>query len=265
MTSDEKAIRALEESGLLAVLKWAAPSAFSATDQIYDEDQGHDRGVVGYLNYKHLTNRMDRATSNEQYMLGKDVDGVSVDVVERGIAHDELLSMPEIPAGVVKRNNYKNSPGWAITGYRVLLQSFTLGGIDEIKWEQRSNAKRQVASQRYSYQDALFEAEDFGLEMIGGIPDDDAFDGVTLIAAHAFDPASKQFELFIGQSKNPEFRNDACWHWKLSLLSRGTMMIDAGRPIPTPIPSNGASTEVEDVPVRIKKTTKDEGTGSIND
>lgn len=265
MTTDEKAMRALEESGMLDVLKWAAPSAFSATDQMYDEDQGHDRGVVGYLNYKHLTNRMDRATSNEQYMLGNDVDGASNDVVGRGISLDELRSMPEIPVGVVKRSNYKNSPGWAITGYRVLLQSFTFGGIDEISWEQRSNAKRQVASQRYSHQDALFEAEDFGLEIIEGIPDDDAFDGVTLIAAHAFDPASKRFELFVGQSKNPEFRNDTCWHWKQPLLSSGTMMSDAGPYIPTPIPNAGASTEVEDVPVRIKKTTRDEGTGSIHD
>ncbi|WP_209373782.1 hypothetical protein [Brevibacterium renqingii] len=265
MTSDEKAIRALEGSGLLDVLKWAAPAAFRATDQMYDEDQGHDRGVVGYLNYKHFTNRIDRATSNEQYMLGKDVDGASDDVVGRGITPDELHSMPDIPAGAIKRSNYKNSPGWTIPGYRVLLQSFFLGGIDEIKWEQRSNAKRQVASQPYSYQDALFEAEDFGLELLGGIPDDDAFDGVTLVAAHAFDPASKQFELYIGQSKNPEFRNDSCWYWKLSLLSSGTMMSVAGQPIPAPIPNDGASTEVEDVPVRIKKTTKDEGTGSIHD
>lgn len=249
---------------MLAVLKWAAPSAFRATDQMYDEDQGHDRGVVGYLNYKHFKNRMDRATSNEQYMLGNDVDSVSDDVIGRGITPDELLTMPKIPAGVVVRSNYKNSPGWSIPGYRVLLQSFSLRGIDEIKWEQRSNAKRQVASQPYSQPDALFEAVDFGLEVIGGIPDDDAFDGVTLVAAHAFDPASKQFELYIGQSKNPEFRNDACWHWKLSLLSSGTMMSGAGQPVLTPIPNEGASTEVEDVPVRIKKTTEDEGTGSTH-
>lgn len=265
MTVDEVAIRTLGGSGLLDVLKWAAPAAFRATDQIYDEDQGHDRGVVGYLNYKHLKNRIDRATSNEQYMLGKDVDSASDDVVGRGITPDELHSMPEISADLIARSDYKNSPGWTIPGYRILLQSFPLGRVDEIKWEQRSNAKRQVASQPYSHQDPLFEAEDFGLELIASIPDDDTFDGVTLVAAHAFDPASKHFELYIGQSKNPEFRNDSCWHWKLQLLSSGTMMSGAEQPIPAPIPNDGASTEVEDVPVRIKKATKGERTGSIHD
>ena len=264
MNAEDDAIASLHDSGLLDVLAWAAPAAFGATDQLYDEEQGHDQGVVGYLNFKHLKDLIDRATSNGRFVLGEDVDGTGDDVLKRGVTPEVFRSMPSLAADAIVRSDYKQSPGWAIEGFRVLLQSYPFGKIDDIKWVQRSDAKRRVASQQFIRENTLFDDEEFGLESIQGIPDDDDFVGVTLVVAHAFDPSTKQFELFVGQSKNPEFPEDACWHWKKLLLSDGTPLSGTGLSIPPAMPGDGASTNVEDVPVRIKKPRADEGSGAAN-
>lgn len=264
MIAEDDAIKALRSSGLLEVLEWAAPAAFAATDQIYDEDQGHDQGVVGYLNYKHFKDLIDRATSNGRFLLGDDVDGTGADFIKRGITPEAFNAMPNLTPQAIARNDYKQSPGWATAGYRVLLQSYPFGKIDAIKWVRRSDAKRQVASQPFIHENALFDDQEFGLESIAGIPDDDAFEGVTLVAAHAFNPTTKQFELYIGQSKNPAYPDDACWHWKRLLLAGGAPISGRGASIPPTTSLGGASPDVEDVPVRIKKTGAGEGTGAAN-
>lgn len=262
--AEDDALQALGDSGLLDVLKWAAPASFAATDQIFDEDAGHDQGVVGYLNYKHLQDHLDRATANGRFTLGPEVDGAGTDVLERGIHPQVFRSMPELASDAVKRSNYRQSPGWAIDGFRVLLQSYRFGKIDDIRWVERSEAKRRVASQLFVGDDALFDDEEFGLESIQGIPDDDDFAGVTLIAAHAFNPTTKQFELYIGQSKNPESPQDSCWHWRVKLLSGGTPIGGVSTATGPVLPGDGASTDVEDVPVRIKSSRSGEGAGTAN-
>lgn len=264
MTAEDDAIASLRDSGLLDGLTWAAPAAFAATDQIYDEDAGHDQGVVGYLNFKHFRDLMDRATANGRFVLGDGVDGMGSDVMERGITPDAFRSMPSLESGAIVRRDYQQSPGWAIKGYRVLLQSYTFGQIDEIKWVRRSDAKRRVASQKFASEGALFVDAEFGLESILGIPDDHDFDGVTLIAAHAFNPMTKQYELYIGQSKNAEYPRGSCWHWKHLLLSGGTRISTTGTAVPSALTGDGASTNVEDVPVRIKTRRGEERAGSTN-
>lgn len=264
MTAEDDALSALHASGFLDVLRWGAPVAFASTDQHYDEDQGHDQGVVGYLNFKHLRDLLDRATANGRFKLGEGLESLGEDVLKRGITPDAFDSMPNLPADAVARRDYKQSPGWVIEGYRALLQSYPFGKVDDIKWGQRSDAKKRVAEQLFVGDDTLFDDEEFGLESIPGIPDDDDFAGVTLIAAHAFNPTTKQFELYIGQSKNPDFPGDSCWHWKTLLLSGGTPIGGTGVPVAPEMPSNGASTDVEDVPVRIKRTSAGEGSGAAN-
>ncbi|MDJ0324326.1 hypothetical protein QMG61_11190 [Cryobacterium sp. PH31-AA6] len=264
MTTEDNPIVSLKGSGLLKTLTWAAPAAFAATDQLYDEDQGHDQGVVGFLNFKHLRDLIDRATSNGRFKLGDDVDSRGDDVVKRGITPEVFRAMPKLAPGAVIRSDYKQSPGWAIEGYRVLLQSYPFGEIDDIKWVQRSDAKRRVASQEFIREDTLFRDDEFGLESIPGIPDDDDFVGVTLVAAHAFNPTTKQFELYIGQSKNPKYPKDSCWHWRKLLLSDGTLIGGTGLSVPSAMPGDGASTDVDDVPMRIKKPRTDEGSGAAN-
>jgi hypothetical protein len=264
MTAEDDAIASLRDSKVLDVLTWAAPAAFSATDQIYDEDAGHDQGVVGYLNFKHLKDLMDRATSNGRFVLGEDVDGTGSDVLERGITPEVFRSMPSLSPEAIIRSDYRQSPGWAAEGYRVLLQSYIFGGIDNIKWVQRSDAKRQVASQHFIGENTLFDDADFGLESIPGIPDDDDFTGVTLVAAHAFNPTTKQFELHIGQSKNPAHPEDSCWHWCQLLLSGGTPLGGASMAARPALPGDAASTDVDDIVVRIKRPLAGEGSGATN-
>lgn len=264
MTAEDDAIASLQASGLLDVLTWAAPVAFAATDQLHDEDQGHGQGFVGYANFTHYKDLVDRATSNGRFKLGEGLESLGGDMLKRGITPEAFDSMPLLPGGAVIRRDYKQSPGWATEGYRVLLQSFPFGKIENIKWVQRSDAKRRVADQLFVGDNTLFSDDEFGLESIPSIPDDDDFVGVTLIAAHAFHPTTKQFELHIGQSKNPEHADDSCWHWKRLLLSGGTPTRRAGLPVPPAMPSGGASTDVEDVPVRIKRTGAGEGSGAAN-
>lgn len=264
MTAEDDAIASLRASGLLGVITWAAPAAFMATDQIFDEDAGHDQGVIGYLNFKHLKDLVDRATSNGRFVLAEDVDVIGMDVLKRGIAPDVFESMPVLDSMAIARRNYRQSPGWADENYRVLLQSYTFGRIDDIRWVRRSDAKRRVASQHFVGQDALFDQADFGLESIPGIPDDDDFAGVTLIAAHAFDPATQQFELYIGQSKNPAHPEDSCWHWRRLLLSSGPATAGKGMAMPPVLPGDAASTDVDEVVVRIKKSPADEESGTSN-
>jgi len=264
MTAEDDALSALQNSGLLGVLAWGAPAAFAATDQLYDEDQGHDQGVVGYLNFKHFKDLIDRATANGRFKLGEGLERFGGDVLERGITPDAFESMSSLATVAIVRRDYKQSPGWAIEGYRVLLQSYPFGKVNDIKWGQRSAAKKRVADQFFDDGNALFSPEDFGLETIPGIPDDDEFGGITLIAAHAFSPTTRQFELYIGQSKNPEYADDSCWQWKKLLLSSGTPTGGGGLPVAPTMPSGGASANVEDVPVRIKQTGAVKGSGMAN-
>lgn len=264
MTAEDDALSSLRASGLGDVLTWAAPAAFGATDQLYDEDAGHDQGVIGYLNFKHLKDLIDRATSNGRFVLGEDVDGTGSDVIERGITPEVFRQMPTLEAGAVIRSDYRQSPGWSAGGYRILLQSYTFGGVDDIRWVERSDAKRRVASQHFLGQGTLFDDVDFGLEFIPGIPDDDGFAGVTLVAAHAFNPVTKQFELYVGQSKNPVYGGDACWHWRHLLLSGGTPIGKAGPTNQPVLSGDGASTDVDDVTVRIREPLAGKGSDSAN-
>lgn len=265
MMTEDDALESLRQSGLLDVLSWSAPVAFSATDQIFDEDAGHDQMVIGVLNFKHLRDLIDRATSNGRFAIGEGIDGLGADVLERGITPEAFRSMPPLAPDTIDRKDYRQSPGWAADGIRVLLQSFPFGKVDEINWTQRSDAKRKVASQQFIGSNALFTDEDFDLYSIAGIPDDDDFEGVTLVAAHAFNPTTKQFELYVGQSKNPEHSDESCWHWRRLVLSEGTPLGGSSRSVPPMLPGTAVSTDVEDIVVRVKKSGADEGAGAANE
>lgn len=263
MTARDDALQALRISKTLDLLSWAAPVAFAATDQLYDEDAGHDQMVIGVLNFTHLRDLLDRATSNGRFKVGEGLEGLGADALKRGISPGAFKAMPVVADGAIVRSDYNGSPGWAAEGYRVLLQSYPFGQVDQIKWGQRSDAKRRVASQQYVGAAALFTDEDFGLESIQGIPDDDEFDGITLVAAHAFNPITKQFELHVGQSKNSLHKNDSCWHWKKRILSGGTPFEGTGLSTPPALPGDAASTDVDDVTVRIKRQ-QGEGSGATH-
>lgn len=264
MTSEEEALESLDRSGLLNVLMWAAPVAFARTGQDYDEDAGHDQMIIGVHNFVYLRDLLDRATANGRYILPDGANNLGEDILGRGITPEAWRAMPQLPPGRVSRSDYKRSPGWAADGYRVLLQSFKYGGIDHIKWGERSEAKRCVASQSFITQDTLFTDEDFGLQTVAGIPGDDDFEGVTLVAAHSYEPLTGRFELYIGQSKNPEFRGDLCWHWRRLLLDGGTAPGLTGGVLFPVLPGGAPSTQVEEIAVRIKKPQAGDGTATSN-
>ena len=254
MTAEDDALDALRDCGLIDALTWAAPVAFARTGQDYDDDAGHDQMVIGTLNFVYIRDLLDRVTSNERYALADDDDDKrGLDLVERGITPEAFKAMPSLPAGHITRHNYKGSPGWASGEYRVLLQSYKVGKIERINWSQHSNAKKQVASQWFSGRGLLEPLADYEFEGVNGIPDDDGFEGTTLVAAHAYNPSTGAFELYIGQSKNPTDRHDSCWHWKHLLLSSGPIGVKSALVTPPALPGDGASTVVDDVDVQIKK------------
>jgi hypothetical protein len=262
MTAQDDALASLSRSGLLAVVGWAAPVGFRMTADDYDEERGHDQAILGLHNFVHIRDLMDRATSNGRFALSDDVSGEGRDVVRRGISPAALASMPQIPSGAIIRKDYHGSPGWAADGHRLLLQSYKFDGIDKIQWGQRSNAKRQVANQHYVHGVTLFDDADYGLETLPGIPDDDDFAGVTLVAAHAYDPVTGRYELFIGQSKNPAYRGDGCWYWRqLILRGGGGPQVDAADTRPT-LPGDPASIEAEEIAVRLRRPRSGEAAGS---
>jgi len=165
---------------------------------------------------------------------------------------------------VITRCNFRQSPGWAVNGYRVLLQSFTFGRVDNIKWVLRSDAKRRVAAQVFITQDTLFDDADFGLEFLQGVPDDADFTGITLVVAHAFNPITKQYEFYVGQSKNPEYPGDACWHWRRLLLAGGSQVGGVIPVGPSLLPGDAASADADEISVRIKRPSTGEGFGVAN-
>jgi hypothetical protein len=264
VTSEDDAITSLQASGLLDVLTWAAPVAFARTGNDYDEDAGHDQAIVGQHNFVYLRDLLDRSTSNGRYELSDDATNTGADMLGRGISARALETMPVLARNAIARNDYRRSPGWAADGYRVLLQSYKYGSIDHIKWGQRSKAKKRVATQQFVSGVTLFADEDFGLESLPGIPDDDDFNGLTLVAAHSYDPITGKFEFFIGQSKNPEFRGDGCWHWRRMLLSGGAdgdaLLVDTPPVLPGASPSGDAA----EIPVRLRRPLEGQGRDASN-
>ncbi|PPI56256.1 hypothetical protein [Rathayibacter toxicus] len=263
MTAEDDALESLTQSRLLEVLEWAAPVAFDRTRQDYDEDAGHDQMIIGVHNFVYLRDLLDRATANERFALPDGAASLGEDILGRGITPESRRSMPLLAPDRISRSDYQRSPGWAADGYRVLLQSFRYGEVDRIKWGQRSEAKRRVASQSFA-QNVLFSDEDLGLETIAGIPDDDDFDGVTLVAAHSYDPITGRFELHIGQSKNPEFRGDSCWHWRRQLLDSETLPELTAQGLPLAFPGDAPSMQVEEINVRLKKARTGDDAATSN-
>jgi hypothetical protein len=255
---EDDAIASLQSSGLLAVLIWAAPVAFARTGNDYDEDAGHDQLIIGVHNFVYIRDLLDRATGNGRFALAADAANLGYDFIERGISTEALASMPTLNSFPIVRSDYQNSPGWAADGYRVLLQSYKFGGVDRINWGQKSDAKKRVADQRFLAGPTLFNDEDYGLESLAGVPGDDEFDGVTLVAAHSYDPITGRFELHIGQSKNREFRSDTCWHWRRLLLGGGTSGGSQSSLAPQLAASNGGADGSADVPVRLRSARSGE-------
>jgi hypothetical protein len=252
--TENEALDQLAASGLATVIKWAAPVAFARTAQDFDEDSGHDQSIIGGHNYVYVRDLMDRSTGNGRYARGADVTGLGDDFVSRGIPAQALTTMPNLENDSIVRSDYQQSPGWAAGNIRLLIQSYKFGKIDKIRWVRP--AKKRVAGQQFRTSVPLFEDEDMGLQSVPGIPDDDGFDGTTLIAAHASNPITGQFELYIGQSKNPAYRGDSCWHWRRLLLRDGQSPLDLRAPASPDLPGIAPTGVADEISVTVRTDRK---------
>lgn len=264
MMKDE-ALESLHASGLRNVIEWAVRVAVARAAQDYDDAAGHDQMVIGVLIFKYICDLIDRATGNGRYSLPGDSGNRGQDILRSGITEEAWRAMPKVPPGRIRRIDFRSSPGWAIDGIRVLLQSFKYGEVDRIQWSNRSETKQLVAAQSFKTQDTLFNDDDFGLEISAGIPGDDSFDGTTLIVAHSYDVSTARNELYIGQSKNPAFRGDSCWHWRQRLLDGTTIPEFMERNRTLRLPGDAASIQAEEIPVRLKRVATGRGTVASND
>ena len=256
MTTQDDALANIAASGLAAVLKWAAPVAFARTREDYDEDAGHDQFIIGGHNFVYLRDLLDRATSNKRFAVNLDSTGSGDDVLSRGITAAAFATMPVIEPGLIVRKDFEQSPGWAAGDIRVLLQSFKYGQIDRIQWARP--AKKKVANLHFLTSVPLFDDEEFGLDPQLGIPDDDDFAGTTLVGAHSFDPATGQYELFVGQSKLTRYRGDLPWHWREPLLLGGmgpsATIVETEPTMPGSAPSGNA----DEIVVQVKQDKRRE-------
>jgi hypothetical protein len=253
--TENDALDQLAQSGLAAAIKWAAPVAFARTAQDFDEDAGHDQSIIGGHNYVYIRDLMDRSTGNGRYARGTDVTGLGDDFVSRGIPVQAFATMPGFEDGSIVRSDYQQSPGWASRDVRLLIQSYKFGSIDKIRWVRPT--KKRVAGQQFLASVPLFEDEDMGMQSLPGIPNDE-FDGTTLIAAHASNPVTGQFELFVGQSKNPAYRGDSCWHWRQPLLRGGQPPLGVSAPALPDLPGIAPSGVADEISVTVRSERRGE-------
>lgn len=259
---ETEALEVFRSTGLEPALAWAAPIAFAQTAEDYDEDRGHDQFIIGGHNFVYLRDLIDRCTANGKYVLAKDAPSTGRDILARGISASDFANMPTISPGQVARSDYDNSPGWASGGLRVVLQSFRFGRVDRIKWARP--AKRRVASQDFLASVPLFDDVEYGLQSITGIPDDDHFDGTTLVVAHGYNPVTGQYEVFVGQSRIPQYRGDACWHWRALVLRGGASSSGLTKPTKPSLPGTAPSGQAEEIEMKLKKPRQG-ATGSNNE
>ena len=260
MMNESAAREALDVTGLEAALLWAAPLAFSQTAEDYDEDRGHDQFIIGGHNFVYIRDHLDRCTGNGRYVLAPDAPNDGRDFLGRGIPADAFAQMPRLAPGQIARRDYQRSPGWAAGEVRIVLQSFKFGQVDRIKWGRP--AKKRVASQLYVTENTLFDDDDYGLESLPGIPDDDDFNGTTLVAAHSFAPVSGQYELYVGQSRVPEFRGDDCWYWRVPLLRGGTGPSGSSETSTPKLPGDAPTGQADEINVRLKAPRSRRGNGN---
>jgi hypothetical protein len=254
-------VAALSENGILEVLRWMGDTAYKRVAADFDEDAGHDQTYIGTLGYIYLRDLADRVGTLERFSPPVDDSApISIDLFQRGITSEAFEAMPVIPAGVMKRNNFNGSAGWSVPGVRWLLQSYTFGMVDKIKWSEKSHTKQAVASQTTGTERAtLWTPADYGMEEIPATSLDD-FEGITLVLGHSYNRDTGEFELYLGRSRLQSVNRDP-WAWKIPIAS-GSFGSTAVRPgvRDLVLPGEAASQNVADVAVAIRK--KATGTNS---
>ena len=252
MSEQHEVIAELRDAGVLAGIRWAYLSATARSLELYSEADGLDAAWLGNTRYTLFRDRLDRVFSCERYAVRSGDDDADLDLLYDQLSAKDVETMPQLPAGLVRRANLNGSPGWAYAQMRFLLASCEFGKIDRIPWPQKSPTKQWVAHQRDPdlIQPSLFDVlqpdEVMGLEMLAGGCE---LDLTTYVVAHSLDPFSGQRELVLGRPRmNPG--GGPAWHWRHDLLRDQT---DDGRRRAGGAPTLTGPPPVPDAPVRLRR------------
>jgi hypothetical protein len=213
----------LEESGVLAGIRWAYQAAASRTMEIFSEADGHDAAMLGSLRHTLFRDRLDRAFVCGRYELRPGSAATDqLDLLYAELSQDDIRTMPQLAPGLVRRADLIGSPGWAIRPRRFLLAACPFGKLDTLPWPRRSPTKQRVARQPQLHpaQGSLFE--DLADEEIAGIEEllrpTYQLDLDTFVVAHTLDPLSQDIEVVFGRARLNNGGGQA-WHWYQSLLT----------------------------------------------
>jgi hypothetical protein len=157
----------------------------------------------------------------------------------------------------VDRRDLNNSPGWSTANWRWLLASYKFGQVDKIAWPERSKTKQLVAQQPH-------DEDDGGLFLLSALPGITPTESLpeakrelrrTLVLAHAMDPVTNEFELFLGRTRWNADGGHA-WAWRVDLTTWPRGRGQGGvphQPVDPFLPDGG---RVEDAKVRVRRPTR---------
>ena len=263
MDEQHDVIAELGDAGVLAGVRWAYESATRRALESYSEADGHDAAWLGNTRFTLFRDRLDRVFACDRYAASA-ADGLDLDVLYAELSDQDLMTMPRLLPGLVRRCDLRGSAGWGYRGWRFLLASCEFGGLDTLPWVHKSTTKQLVALQRDPgvRQPSLFETllaetlldTDGAPEASGGIDvallaADRELDLVTYVVAHSLDAFSGEVELVLGRPRL-NLGGGPAWHWYQDLLS-------------VPLPGTGRRTDagqvpadpsgVPDAPVRLRR------------
>jgi hypothetical protein len=258
MDEQHDVIAELGDAGVLAGVRWAYESATRRALETYSEADGHDAAWLGNTRFTLFRDRLDRVFACDRYAASA-ADGLDLDVLYAELSDQDLMTMPRLPPGLVRRCDLRGSAGWGYRGWRFLLASGEFGGLATLPWLHKSTTKQLVALQRDPgvRQPSLFEtllATDGGPEVFDGIEAallaaDRELDLVTYVVAHSLDAFSGEIELVLGRPRL-NLGGGPAWHWYQDLLT--VPLPGAGRRTdPGQVPAGPAG--VPDAPVRLRR------------
>jgi hypothetical protein len=258
MDEQHDVIAELGDAGVLAGVRWAYESATRRALESYSEADGHDAAWLGNTRFTLFRDRLDRVFACDRYAASA-ADGLDLDVLYAELSDQDLMTMPRLPPGLVRRCDLRGSAGWGYRGWRFLLASGEFGGLGTLPWLHKSTTKQLVALQRDPgvRQPSLFEtllATDGALEASDGIEAallaaDRELDLVTYVVAHSLDAFSGEIELVLGRPRL-NLGGGPAWHWYQDLLT--VPLPGSGRRTdPGQVPAGPAG--VPDAPVRLRR------------
>jgi hypothetical protein len=243
----------LDEVGVLTAIRWAYLSAVARTLNDYSEDAGHDATWLGITRFGLFRDRLDRVFSCGRYALQVGADGSEgLDLLRAELPDADIVSMPRIAPGEVRRSDLNRSPGWLVANIRFLIASSSYGHVKDIPWPRTSPTKQRVAIDG-AWPGAPTLFDDMPLDEIGGLialahRTDDVD---TFVVGHSLNAVNNGYELVFGR---PRFNagGGAAWEWLIDLAS-----LAAPSHSISPTQPAVSADPVPDAPVRLRESVSD--------